>query len=224
MVKYAEMRRGLKLIEADARNLPFASEMYNTTIIATGVVDFLHDDGQIGLIVNEARRVTQDAGKVLVGFVGAHPAAERFARHIGLITDRGTFNQRKMFELTRLSPWQTFRTFRRDSRIGIFRALREFLILQMFLPRKEKEMSKSLAQMWKVVDNPQALIDSAIESLPHRTEDDIRALFARLRLPVDRFFDFGNCSVVQIEPKDREIAGRKEKGSSYSNPGNPDPM
>ena len=74
-------------------------------------------------------------------------------------------------------------------------------------------MSKSLAQMWKVVDNPQALIDSAIESLPHRTEDDIRALFARLRLPVDRFFDFGNCSVVQIEPKDREIACRKEKGS-----------
>jgi Methyltransferase domain len=214
MVKYAEMRRGLKLIEADARNLPFASEMYNTTIIATGVVDFLHDDGQIGLIVNEARRVTQDAGKVLVGFVGAHPAAERFARHIGLITDRGTLNQRKMFELTRLSPWQTLRTFRRDSRIGIFRALREFLIPQMFLPRKEKEMSKSLAQMWKVVDNPQALIDSAIESLPHRTEDDIRALFARLGLPVDRFFDFGNCSVVQIEPKGREIAGRKEKGSS----------
>ena len=44
MVKYAEMRRGLKLIEADARNLPFASEMYNTTIISTGVVDFLHDE------------------------------------------------------------------------------------------------------------------------------------------------------------------------------------
>ena len=83
--------------------------------------------------------------------------------------------------------------------MGIFRALREILILQMFLPRKEKEMSKSLAKMWNVADNPQALIDSAIESLPHRSEDDIRALFARLRLPVDRFLDFGPCSVVQIE-------------------------
>ena len=92
--------------------------------------------------------------------------------------------------------------------MGIFRALREFLILQMFLPRKEKEAAKSLAQLWKVEDDPQALIDSAIESLPYRTGDDIRALFARLRLPVDRVFHFGNCSVVQIEPEDREVAGR----------------
>jgi hypothetical protein len=69
-------------------------------------------------------------------------------------------------------------------------------------------MTKRLAQVWKVADNPQALIDSAIESLPYRTEDDVRALFARLQLPADRFFVFGNCSVVQIEPKDREVAGR----------------
>lgn len=208
MVKYAEMRRGLKLIEADGRNLPFAPNMYNTAIIATGVVDFLHNDDEIGLIVNEARRVTQDSGKVLVAFHRAHPAAERFARRVGLFTDRGTLNQRKMYQLTRLSPWQAFMTFRRDSRMGIFRALREFLILQMFLPRKEKKSAKSLAQMWKVADNPQALIDSAIESLPYRTEDDIRALFARLQLSVDRFFAFGNCSVVQIEPRGREVADR----------------
>ena len=168
MVKYAEMRRGLKLIEADGRNLPFASKMYNTAIIATGVVDFLDDDGQVGLIVNEARRVTHDSGKVLVAFLGAHPAAERFARRVGLITDRGTFCQRKMFELTRLSAWQTLRTFRRDSRMGIFRALRELLILQMFLPRKEKEMTKRLAEVLKVADNPQA--SSTPRSSPCRIE------------------------------------------------------
>jgi hypothetical protein len=93
--------------------------------------------------------------------------------------------------------------------MGIFRALREFLILQMFLPRKEKEMTKRLAEVLKVADNPQALIDSAIESLPYRTEDDVRALFARLQLPVDKFFVFGNgTTVVQIEPKDREVTGR----------------
>jgi hypothetical protein len=34
--------------------------------------------------------------------------------------------------------------------------------------------------------------------LPYRTEDDIRALFTRLQLPLDRLFAFGNCSVVQI--------------------------
>jgi ubiquinone/menaquinone biosynthesis C-methylase UbiE len=207
MVKYAEMRRGLKLIEADARNLPFTSNVYKTTIIATGVVDFLHDEGQIGSIVNEARRVTQDSGNVLVAFVRAHPVAERFAKRVGLITDRGTFKQRKMFELTRLSPWQSLRAFRMESRMGIFRAIREVLILQIFLPRKEKEMSKRLRQVWKVAENPQALIDSAIESLPHRTEADIRALFVRLRLAIDTFVDYGNCSVVQLAAKGRDVAG-----------------
>jgi cyclopropane fatty-acyl-phospholipid synthase-like methyltransferase len=210
MIKYAQIRRGLKLIEADARRLPFPDQTYNTAIIATGVVDFLDDDAQIGSIVNEARRVTQASGKVLVGFVGVYPAAERFCRRIGLFTNRGTFNQRtlnqrKVFELTRLSPFETLKIFRRDYQLGVFAALREFLVLQMFLPRKEKKMTKKLAQMWKVVDNPQGLIDSAIESLPYRTEDEIRALFSRLRLPVVKLIGFGNCYVVQIGSTVQEV-------------------
>jgi len=198
MIKYALTRRGLKLIEADARKLPFADRTYGTTIIATGVVDFLDDEGQIGLIVNEARRVTEDAGKVLVGFHRAHPAAERLARRVGVITDDGVLHQRRMYELTRLSPWETLKTLRKDHQIGVLRAFQEVLILQMFLPGKEKRAVKKLAEMWKKADNPQALIDAAMEFLPYRTEDDIRALFTRLQLPLDRLFAFGNCSVVQI--------------------------
>jgi cyclopropane fatty-acyl-phospholipid synthase-like methyltransferase len=211
MIKYAQIRRGLKLIEADARKLPFPDRTYNTSIIATGVVDFLDDDAQIGLIVNEARRVTQASGKVLVGFVGVYPAAERFCRRIGLFKNQGTLNQRtlnqrKVFELTRLSPFETLKIFRRDYQLGVFAALRELLVLQMFLPRKEKKLTKKLAQMWKVVDNPQDLINSAIESLPYRTEDEIRALFSRLRLPVVKLIGFGNCYVVQIGSIVQEVA------------------
>jgi len=206
MIKYALTRRGLKLIEADARKLPFADRTYNTTIIATGVVDFLDDEGQIGLMVNEARRVTQDAGKVLVAFLGVHPAAERFARRVGLITDKGVFHARRMFELTRLSPWETLKTLRKDHQMGMLRALREVLILQMFLPRREKRLTKKLAEVWKKADNPQALIDACIESLPIRTEDDIRALFTRLQLPFNRVFVFDNyCSVVQIGSNAEEM-------------------
>jgi ubiquinone/menaquinone biosynthesis C-methylase UbiE len=198
MIKYALTRRGLKLIEADARKLPFADRNYSTTIIATGVVDFLHDEGQIGLIVHEARRVTQDAGKVLVAFYGVHPAAERLARRVGVITDKGVLRQRRMYELTRLSPRERLKTFRKDHQMGVLRALKEVLILQMFLPRREKRAAKKRAEMWKKADNPQALIDAAIQSLPYRTEHDIRALFTRLQLPLNRMFAFGNCFVVQI--------------------------
>lgn len=208
MVKLADTRRNLKLIEADARNLPFESKMYSTCIIATGVVDFLKDERQIELIINEARRVTQESGKVLVGFLGTHPAAKRFGMRVGIITG-GTLHQRKLFQLTSLSPLQALKTFRKDGRMGIFRAFREILILQLFLPRKVKKLSKRMAQVLKIADDPQALIDSGMESMPLRTEDDVRALFARLRIPAEEVFVFDNyCVVVQTTPKGREIDGR----------------
>jgi ubiquinone/menaquinone biosynthesis C-methylase UbiE len=197
MVKYALMRRGLTLIEADARRLPFADRTYSTTIIATGVVDMLHDEGQIGLIVNEARRATQDAGKVLVAFYGVHPAAERFARLIGVITDNGVLQQKKMYELTRLSPGETLKTLRKDYQIGVLRALKEALILQISLPRREKRAVQKLAELLKSADDPQALINAAVD-MPYRSEDGIRALFTRLQLPLLRLFALGTCSVVQI--------------------------
>jgi ubiquinone/menaquinone biosynthesis C-methylase UbiE len=208
MIKYAETRRGLKLIEADARNLPFESGRYSTAIIATGVVDFLNDEREIELIISEARRVTKNSGKVLVALLGVHPAAERFARRIGLIAG-GTFNQRKMLHLTSLSSSQKLKTFRTDGRMGIFSAFREILFLQMFLPGKEKKMTKKMAEVLKTADNPQVLIDSGMESMPFRNEHDVRALFARLQVPIGRFIVFGNyCYVVETTPKDCEVGSR----------------
>jgi hypothetical protein len=72
--------------------------------------------------------------------------------------------------------------------------------LQILLPRKEKKMARRLAQVLKKADNPQELIDAAMESVPFRTQSDIRALFSRLQLPIEKLFVFGNCSVVQIAP------------------------
>lgn len=207
MIQYAETRRGLKLIEADARNLPFESGSYSTAIIATGVVDFMNDESEIELIISEARRVTKGSGKVLVAFLGVHPAAERFARRIGLIAG-GTLNQRRMLHLTSLSPREKLKIFRNDSRMSVFTAFREILFLQMFLPKREKNMSKRMAEVLKTADNPQILIDAGMESMPVRTEQDIRALFARLQLPVGRFFVFENyCRVVETPPKDCEVGG-----------------
>ncbi len=208
MIQYAETRRGLKLIEADARNLPFESGSYSTAIIATGVVDFMNDESEIKRIISEARRVTKGSGKVFVAFLGVHPAAERFARRIGLIAG-GTLNQRRMLHLTSLSPREKLKIFRHDNRMSVFTAFREILFLQMFLPKREKNMSKRMGEVLKTADNPQVLIDAGMESMPVRTEQDIRTLFARLQLPVGRFFVFENyCRVVETTPKDCEVGGR----------------
>ena len=80
MIMYGKSRRGLNLIQANAKDMPFEDRSYKTSIIATGVVDFLSDEEEIRLIINEARRVTDDSGKVFVAFYRYHPEVERALR------------------------------------------------------------------------------------------------------------------------------------------------
>lgn len=68
MIRYARSRRGLELIHADARAMPFAPGSYETIIYATGVIDFMSDDQQIHLIMNEGRRVAGRSGTIFVAF------------------------------------------------------------------------------------------------------------------------------------------------------------
>ena len=68
MIQYAKKRRGLTIIEADARAMPFGAGKYETIIYATGVIDFMANEDLIGTILNEARRVISHAGKVFVAF------------------------------------------------------------------------------------------------------------------------------------------------------------
>src|SRR5258706_13536398 len=66
MIRYAKIRRGLDLIRADAKAMPFGNETYRTVICATGVVDFMGNEKEIRLIMNEPRRVTVQSGRIFV--------------------------------------------------------------------------------------------------------------------------------------------------------------
>jgi hypothetical protein len=83
--------------------MPFSDRSYTTSIIATGVVDFMEDEEEIESIINEARRVTDDSGKVFVAFYQYHPKVEQLFRYSGLITDKGVHLFRRMGEMTKLS-------------------------------------------------------------------------------------------------------------------------
>src|SRR6266436_2475661 len=76
MIRYAKIRRGLDLIQADARALPFGSETYQTILCATGVVDFMSDEEEIREIMNEARRIVDHSGNVFVAFYRLSTATE----------------------------------------------------------------------------------------------------------------------------------------------------
>jgi ubiquinone/menaquinone biosynthesis C-methylase UbiE len=43
MVATAEKRRGIKLILANASQMPFEKSRFKTTIVSTGVLDFIDD-------------------------------------------------------------------------------------------------------------------------------------------------------------------------------------
>ena len=62
MIRYAKIRRGLDLVQADASAMPFGKGSYRTIIYATGVVDFMSDEEEIRLILNEAKqsRITRE--------------------------------------------------------------------------------------------------------------------------------------------------------------------
>src|ERR1051326_4109949 len=50
MIRYAKERRGLTLVHADARSMPFRDGSYKTVIYATGVIDFTANEQDILLI------------------------------------------------------------------------------------------------------------------------------------------------------------------------------
>ena len=71
MVKFAKLRRGIDLIQAEGSALPIADGAYATVLYAPGVIDFMADERAIAAMLREGRRVAKDSGKMLIAFYKA---------------------------------------------------------------------------------------------------------------------------------------------------------
>lgn len=205
MITYAKKRRGLNLIQANAKNMPFSDRSYKTSIIATGVVDFMEDEEEIESIINEARRVTDNSGKVFIAFYQYHPKVEKLFRYSGLITDKGVHLFRRMGEMTKLScdnPIGYIKAFKSEANVGYCSALISLIKVLLFLPKKEKKQRKRSAKLWKQtsneLDNPESLIDCLPEFIPYRNEESIRDLLKLLSIPIRNMSVYDSCVVVQL--------------------------
>ncbi len=78
MIRYAKLRRGLDLVQADARAMPFPAGTYGTIIYATGVVDIMGDEEEIRAILNEGRRIVKPSGKIFVALYTEPPPKQFF--------------------------------------------------------------------------------------------------------------------------------------------------
>ncbi len=188
MVGEALSRRGQNLLLGDARFIPIRSGAYNTVLIATGVVDYIEDEGLALDILRECRRVLSPDGNLLVSFYQIVPAVERAYRRIGVVTEDNVFRLARIFELfkTMKSPFACAGQVSRFTGKNAFFAFCTWTWLGITLPSEMKEEQRTID---RVVETAQRdgvlrddLFDNTPDNLPYRKEADILALMERAAL------------------------------------------
>jgi hypothetical protein len=197
MIRHAKSRRGLDLVRADAGALPFAGGSYATLVYATGVVDFNGDEAAIRRMLNEGMRVVDGAGKLFVGFYRFSNAQKKFLQRVGLLRDNMLLH-RECFRLYLLSPAQMLAWVAKRARTSYLGAAILLVGVSALGAFHELVMSLRMQKIFRELEDPNALIDSAPETLPYRNEAEIRKLFDRLAIPFKQIRAFPPCWVVEV--------------------------
>jgi hypothetical protein len=197
MVRFAKIRRGLDLVQADACTLPFGKGTYRTIIYATGVIDFMMDEKQIRVILEEARRIAADSANILVAFYRFSASTEDFMIKLGLLNDN-VLSFKEILEIYRLSPVQAFEWAAKRAKVSYFRAAIWSFRSWAFSSWQEKRNAFHMRKIFAEANVGEAWIQAAPEKQPYRNEAEIRNLFARLAMPIKQFGAFGHCYIVQI--------------------------
>ena len=197
MIEYARRRRGLTLIQADARAMPFGDGAYATIIYATGVVDFMSGDEEIRAIMNEARRVVDHSGNIFVAFYRFSAATEDFLVRLGLLRNH-VLCHRESLELYRLRPVQAIAWVAKKAKVGHWRAAVLAFRSWALSTVQEKQNAFKMQRIFAKREDADSLIKAAPEKQSYRNEAEIRNLFQRLAIPVKHFGTFSSCHIVQL--------------------------
>ena len=197
MIKYARIRRGLDLVHANARALPFGDGSYRTLIYATGVVDFMGDEEGIRVIMNEARRVVHLSGNIFVAFYRLSAATERFLIRLDLLQNN-VLCHREVLEIYRLNPAQAMAWVAKRANVSYFRATIMSLRSWAFSTWQEKRNGFHMQRLFAKGNHADTLIQAAPQKQPYRNEAEIRHLFARLAIPIKQLRTFSSCHIVRI--------------------------
>lgn len=197
MIRYAKSRRGLNLFEADAREMPFTDGSYGTLLYATGVIDFICDEQLIAAILKEGRRIAQPSRSLFVAFYRVSPASEEFLKTTGLLKNH-VLSQRECLRMNRLTPAQMVAWVANRTGRGYLATAGMLLRLTARCSLKEKRLTFAMQKFFRNMQDPEALINTASETVPYRNEAEIRNLFTRLAIPIKQFQTFISCFMVRI--------------------------
>ncbi len=201
MIRQAKLRRGITLVQADAKAMPFPPGSYQTIIYATGVVDFTAEEDEIHAMLTEGRRVVKGSGKVFVAFYKSSAAQEGFLQMVGL-TDDHRLAFRESLEVYLMNPVQMVAWVARRTGLGRFRATLALLRVAALSTRQERRSTFKMQRIFRMLADPRSLITAAPEELPYRNEREIEKLFERLSIPIQQLGAFTSCWVVRISAND----------------------
>ena len=197
MIRYAKGRRGLDLVQADASAMPFGKGTYRTVIYATGVVDFMSDEEEIRVVMNEARRIADHSGNILVAFYRFSAATEDFMIRLGLLSNN-VLRFREILEVYHLNPVQAIAWVAKRAKVGFSRAAILSVRSWVFSSWQEKRNAFRMQRIFARANRADTLIQAAPEKQSYRNEAETRNLFTRLAIPIKQLGAFGNCYIVQI--------------------------
>lgn len=197
MIRQAKLRRGISIVPADAKAMPFPAASYATIIYATGVVDFNTDEDDIQAILMQGRRVIRKSGKIFVAFYKANPAQEEFLKLVGLLRDhRMAF--RESLEVHLLNTVQMVGWVARRSGLDRFRASIALLRVAIRSRSQDLRNTRKMRRVFQQLGDPRSLLNAAPEKVPYRNESEIENLFKRLDIPIKQLRALESCWVVRI--------------------------
>ncbi len=197
MIRYARKRRGLTLVRADARAMPFGERTYETILYATGVIDFMGDEAQIHAILNEARRIVTQSGRIFIAFYRMSASLEELLARMGLLRNN-VLALKEMLGLYRMNPIQTIAWAAKKADTGHLHAMRLLLRSWAFSTMREKAAAFRMQRIFKKLEPADLLINTAPEEQPYRNELEIRNLFTRLGIPIRTLEASASCYMAQI--------------------------
>jgi SAM-dependent methyltransferase len=201
MVALAAQRRGIKLVHASAEDMPFEGGRFATSIVATGVVDYMEDDETIRSVIREVRRVTSDHGEILIALFSCTPRLEEFLRYCGVISNEDRYVVRLALAWT-FGAEDRMAVIRNDptkSMAGLMlRGVRAFLED----PKGFNESGRRQSALRKLIKRgelsvPPELLQTTLQP-PYRNERRVRQLFDRLGIAPRDISALGNCNVVRL--------------------------
>jgi SAM-dependent methyltransferase len=197
MIRYARMRRGLSLIQADAKAMPLKNGSYRTVILATGVVDFISDEAEVKTIMAEAARIVSRAGDIFVAFYQSSPAVEELLTALGLLHNH-VLLQREALQINRLNSRQMLDWVAERAGVSHLRAAVLLLRMMLFSTLREKRTAIEMKRIFRKMPDVSLFIESAPAKLPYRNEAEIRNLFGRLDLPIEPLLTLRSCILARI--------------------------